>query len=262
MMATSAWMLAWRSPMAWLLCVVVGASFADVTTTSTNLSPLCDAKHNTFGARGHVLGSAPPAGPPVARHIASTMATTDRLAEKPPLPLSPASTNSDQRNGASGNGGDGGGDGSADTTLRGTSGGVGGARDSSNDGGSTPSLLSVEVVVSDDPSSARQRIEGFGGALTHSAAEVFAEAPAAVQECLLKASFGADGHMYTLGRLPIGTSDFAPYHFSHADTPGDVNLSRFSVRRDLPTLIPLVHAVKAAMPADSQSLRLVATPWR
>ena len=115
------------------------------------------------------------------------------------------------------------------------------------------------VVMKVNVQDRRQTVVGFGGALTHSAAQVFAEASPFVRECLLRAYF--QEHQYSVGRIPIGTSDFATYHFTHAETPGDTNLSRFNIRHDKPTLIPLVVAVLNVTRSLGRELKLIASPW-
>ena len=119
--------------------------------------------------------------------------------------------------------------------------------------------LPGHAVVTVNVSDRRQTVVGFGGALTHSAAQVFAEASTSVRECLLRAYF--QEHQYSVGRIPIGTSDFATYHFTHAETPGDTNLSRFDIRHDKPTLIPLVVAALNATHSAGRELKLIASPW-
>lgn len=201
--------------------------------------PLCSSSQGldagALGSRGHTLGEkwSRNGQPVTARHIASVMSSGDRLAEKPPLPLVPPVQASPPP---------------------------------------PPSGSTTDVVIKVADSESLQRVEGFGGAFTHSAAQVFAEASPTVQQCLLDAYFGSHGHGYTLGRVPIGTSDFAPYHFTHAETPGDTEMKRFSVRHDQATLIPLIRAASKSISAHagvggrqrrgrSDQLRLVASPW-
>lgn len=196
----------------------------------TPLAPLCSADSDfvpNFGARRHVLARGPHSGQPAggtatARHIASVMATGDRLSEQPPLPIVPSSY-------------------LTRTTASG-------------------------VTVTVDDTRPLQTVVGFGGAFTQSAATVFSDAPKAIQNCLLDADayFGGGGHGYTIGRIPIGTSDFAPYHYTHAETPDDTALDRFSIAHDRSTLIPLIQAAQNTLVADrgnSGGLKLVATPW-
>lgn len=110
-----------------------------------------------------------------------------------------------------------------------------------------------------DPSRPLQTMLGFGGAFTEAAAVTWRRLPEAGQEALLRAYFDAvDGHGYTLCRVPMGSCDFALGHYAHADVPGDLALSSFSVARDREALLPFIQA---AQRIAARPLRLLASPW-
>jgi len=48
----------------------------------------------------------------------------------------------------------------------------------------------------------------------------------------MMALFGDDGCAFTMGRLPIGANDFALNWYSLDETPGDLELTNFSIARD------------------------------
>ena len=69
------------------------------------------------------------------------------------------------------------------------------------------------------PSVVRQKIHGFGGAFTESAAYVWATAPAAVRDEIIEAYFGKDGIGYNYGRVSIGSCDFSLSAYSYIRRP-------------------------------------------
>jgi glucosylceramidase len=93
-----------------------------------------------------------------------------------------------------------------------------------------------------------QTMDGFGATLTESAAMVLAKLPAAKQESVLRSLFDANsGAGYSLVKSPLAAFDFAaagPW-FSYNDTPGDVQMKKFSIERDLRPY-GLVNLIKKA----------------
>ena len=122
---------------------------------------------------------------------------------------------------------------------------------------------SAQSMVVIDETATLQKIAGFGGAFTQSAAQIFAEASADMRSKLLDMYFGENGHRYTLGRVPMGSCDFSPYHYTYAEEAGDAALSKFSLRHDLPTLVPLLRAAAATVNHRNgvENLKVVASPW-
>jgi hypothetical protein len=79
-----------------------------------------------------------------------------------------------------------------------------------------------------DPDRTFQTIEGFGGAFTDAAADVFAQLPPASQEQFLKAAFDpVTGNGYTLCRTTIHSCDYAAGMYTYAEVPGDKDLEHF-----------------------------------
>src|SRR5512143_4261348 len=84
-----------------------------------------------------------------------------------------------------------------------------------------------------DPDRAFQTIEGFGGAFTDAAADVFAQLPAASQEKFLKAYFDPiEGNAYTLCRTTIHSCDYSDEMYTYDDVAGDKELKNFSIDHD------------------------------
>lgn len=68
-----------------------------------------------------------------------------------------------------------------------------------------------------DRSTIHQTILGFGGAFTDSAGINIKSLPEAAQEKLLRSYFSSEGSEYTLGRVPIGGTDFSTRGYTYAD---------------------------------------------
>ncbi len=110
-----------------------------------------------------------------------------------------------------------------------------------------------------DPDRTFQTIEGFGGAFTDAAADVFAQLPKAAQEAFLEACFDpVRGNGYTLCRTTIHSCDYASGMYTYAEVPGDKKLEHFSIEHDLQNRLPLI---KRAQAAANGKLRLYASPW-
>jgi glucosylceramidase len=110
-----------------------------------------------------------------------------------------------------------------------------------------------------DSSRRFQTIEGFGGAFTEAAATVWQALPEAEREQFLVDCFDPQrGHGYTLGRVPMGSSDFALGNYAHVETAGDVDLTTFSIERDRQALLPFIQA---ALRVAGRPIKLLVTPW-
>jgi glucosylceramidase len=110
-----------------------------------------------------------------------------------------------------------------------------------------------------DPDRTFQSIEGFGGAFTDAAADVFAALPPASQEELLRASFDpVDGNGYNLCRTTIHSCDYAAGMYTYAEVPGDKELAHFSIEHDRRNRLPFI---KRAQAAARGQLRFYASPW-
>lgn len=104
-----------------------------------------------------------------------------------------------------------------------------------------------------------QRIEGFGGAFTESAASVWQQLPAEEATALLRACFDEDeGHGYTLCRVHMNSCDFSLGNYAHADVAGDEALRHFNIDRDRQALLPMI---KAAQAVARQPIKLLVSPW-
>ncbi len=116
----------------------------------------------------------------------------------------------------------------------------------------------VKIVV--DSGKRNQKIEGFGGAFTDTAAAALRQMEPSLQVQALQKYF--DPHVglgYNAGRVPIGSCDFSRELYSYDDCEGDTALEHFCVDRDLNGVIPFI--LDAQKTAGDCSLDLYALPW-
>ena len=98
---------------------------------------------------------------------------------------------------------------------------------------------------------------GFGASFTDAACHVIDRLPDAAQAALLRDLFAPDGLNLSIGRLNVGSSDYATRVYSYNDVPGDVGMQHFSIDPDRRYLIPLLRRVKALR----TDLFLFSSPW-
>lgn len=125
----------------------------------------------------------------------------------------------------------------------------------------------ADVTV--DDTATQQKWEGFGGAF-HERGWNLLSTQALLDEAL-GLLFGADGARLSMGRIPIGASDYALERYTLDDTGTDVSamtdesnrpaadlaLTQFSIEHDKQTLIPYIKGALAVNP----QLRFWAMPW-
>ncbi|MCW5851925.1 MAG: glycosyl hydrolase [Anaerolineae bacterium] len=120
----------------------------------------------------------------------------------------------------------------------------------------TPAHIILDVTRID------QAVEGFGAALTDSAAWLLTTylTPDARERALqtLFSPTGGIGLSYL--RVPIGASDFALRHYTYDDMPPgqrDPELRHFSIAHDEVYILPILRRARAINP----HLKLMASPW-
>lgn len=100
-----------------------------------------------------------------------------------------------------------------------------------------------------------QRFQGFGGAFTEAAAVNWKGLPPERRQALLDCYFSADGLGYTLGRVHIGSCDFALGNYACQSGPEDEG---FDTSRDDKNLIPMILA---AQKTAGRPIGLMLSPW-
>lgn len=122
-----------------------------------------------------------------------------------------------------------------------------------------PGLEAAGSVLACDTSARFQTMEGFGGALTESAAWALAQTtPAKRAEVLRRYYDPAEGLGYTLARTHINSCDFSLHPWSLAERSGDFALESFDLAPMRKWVLPLLHDAHAAA---AGRLRLLASPW-
>jgi glucosylceramidase len=113
-------------------------------------------------------------------------------------------------------------------------------------------------VIKIDPEERYQEILGFGGSFTESSACVLSGLSEEKRDEVLQAYFSPDEAAYSLTRTHMGSCDFSLSNYTYANTPGDLELSDFSIDEDRDDLIPLIRDAAAVEGAD---FRIIASAW-
>ena len=106
-------------------------------------------------------------------------------------------------------------------------------------------------IINIYPDLEKQKIIGFGGAITESSAFCYSLLPKEKQEKFLKEYFDNN---YSICRLCIGSSDFSLKSYSYATKK---DLSDFSIAHDLKYVIPLIKDAQKLNP----NIKFLASPW-
>jgi glucosylceramidase len=113
----------------------------------------------------------------------------------------------------------------------------------------------ADVTV--DPTKAAQTILGFGAAFTDAACYTLSRLSDGDRANLMRTMFGQDQHALSMGRIPIGASDYSTAAYSYDDGAADPDLKRFSIDHDRDYILPTLRAALSANP----DLFLFGSPW-
>ncbi len=113
----------------------------------------------------------------------------------------------------------------------------------------------ADVTV--DPTKPAQTILGFGAAFTDAACFTLSRLSDSDRANLLHMIFGQDGHALSMGRIPIGASDYSTAAYSYDDGATDPELKRFSIDHDRDYILPTLQAALSA----NRELFLFGSPW-
>jgi len=102
-----------------------------------------------------------------------------------------------------------------------------------------------------------QSWEGFGGAFNEMGWKYLMMLSEADRALAIKLLFGDDGARFTMGRIPMGASDYAIERYSLNETANDTAMASFSIMKDKMYLIPYVKAAQAVRP----DIYFWASPW-
>ncbi|KAH7714362.1 O-glycosyl hydrolase family 30 protein [Aphelenchoides avenae] len=95
------------------------------------------------------------------------------------------------------------------------------------DGNEVTALEVIRVKI--DASRSYQQIFGFGGAFTDAAGIQLKRLSDAAQEQLLRTYYAPEGIEYSMGRVPIASTDFSTREYSYLDEPNDFELEAFNL---------------------------------
>jgi glucosylceramidase len=115
--------------------------------------------------------------------------------------------------------------------------------------------LAADITV--DPTKSAQTIVGFGAAFTDAACFTLSRLSDNDRANLLHTMFGQDQHALSMGRIPIGASDYSTAAYSYDDGAADPELKRFSIDHDRDYILPTLRAALTANP----DLFLFGSPW-
>jgi glucosylceramidase len=105
---------------------------------------------------------------------------------------------------------------------------------------------------------AQQVVTGFGGCFNELGWEALQTLPLQSQDAIMKSLFDTiSGCRFNLCRMPVGANDYALDWYSYDETPGDYNMTNFSVSRDEKRLIPYIKLAQSLNP----HLKMWASPW-
>lgn len=103
-----------------------------------------------------------------------------------------------------------------------------------------------------------QSFEGFGGAITDSAAYVFSLMDEKAQAEVLKQYFGTGNMQYNMVRIPIDSCDFSLEHYEADSEEADENFEHFSFDRVEKYIIPFLDAAEKEY---GKKLEIMLSPW-
>ncbi|KAH7484853.1 hypothetical protein KRP22_006019 [Phytophthora ramorum] len=115
-----------------------------------------------------------------------------------------------------------------------------------------------------DSTTTYQEIIGFGGAFTDAAAINVYLMDTDVQQLILDAYFSDTGLQYSLGRIPIASTDFSEYVYSYSPSVDDFEMANFSIDADkepLSNKLSLIQRALSETSAASRNLTLFASSW-
>lgn len=123
-------------------------------------------------------------------------------------------------------------------------------------------ISNANPILTIDPSTTFQTIDGFGNCLTGGSAALLHRMDAKRRHALLTELFASDHNNIGLSylRISIGASDLDDHVFSYDDMPSgetDPQLTNFSLAPDQTALIPILKEILSINP----SLKLMGSPW-
>ena len=108
-----------------------------------------------------------------------------------------------------------------------------------------------------DPAKTAQSVIGFGAAFTDAACYMIDQLDPAAKQKLIDELYSKQGLGLGIGRLCMGSSDYATIAYSYDDGEADPELKRFTIEHDKKWILPILRMARKANP----DLYLFASPW-
>lgn len=102
-----------------------------------------------------------------------------------------------------------------------------------------------------------QTLRGFGGCFNEFGGAELKKLSEEKRREIVNLLYGKDECGFTMGRLPMGASDYALSWYSYDETDGDYELNDFSIDHDRKYLLPYLKDALALCP----DMHLFASPW-
>lgn len=106
-----------------------------------------------------------------------------------------------------------------------------------------------------------QKIIGFGGAFTDATSINVYKMDAEVQKLITDAYFAKNGLQYTVGRIPIGSTDFSEYIYSYNPVVDDFEMENFSIDVDKSSNTSKLEFIHRALNTSERNISLFASSW-
>ncbi|TMW62444.1 hypothetical protein Poli38472_005062 [Pythium oligandrum] len=123
----------------------------------------------------------------------------------------------------------------------------------------TSSDSEADLII--DTSATYQQILGFGGAFTDATAINVYKMKEAVQQRIVDAYFSDKGLQYTIGRVPIASTDFSESVYSYNPVEDDFEMAHFSIAIDKSNETHKLEFLKRALGVSTREISLFASSW-
>ncbi len=121
-----------------------------------------------------------------------------------------------------------------------------------------PATAVAAEAIALDPSTTRQEILGFGGALTDATCYVLSQMKVDERRAVMHELFAPGEMALNVCRTCIGASDYSRTLYSYDESPEpDPELKKFSIDYDKAYILPMLREARAANP----DLFLFSSPW-
>lgn len=115
-----------------------------------------------------------------------------------------------------------------------------------------------EQIINLYPKITYQSLDGFGGAITDSAAYIYSMMDERQKEMLLNTYFGKENMKYHFVRIPVDSCDFSLGHYEAAGDEADSMLSNLSFERVKKYILPMLTDAKRIY---GEKLKIMLSPW-